>query len=76
MITLTRKVVAENIQEGDEVDLDGDEYGDNEKAPSAYALVDSVTEWYADGYPWVTLHTDQGSYEMPAGHIVRLKVVE
>lgn len=76
MINLTRKSVAEEVQVDDEVDFDGDEYGDNEKAAAAYAVVENVSEWYSDGYPWITLHTDQGSVDMPAGHIVRVKVVE
>jgi hypothetical protein len=78
MINLTRNTVAEEIEVDDEIDFDGDEYGDNEKAAAEYATVVAVTEWWdgETGYPWITLHTTQGSFEMPAGHNVRLKVVE
>jgi len=76
-----KPVYADNIEPDDEIDLDGDEYAedlDPAVAMSGYALVERKTEWYdaATGFPWVTLWTTQGNFEMPAGHLVKLKVVE
>ena len=76
-IDLCREVVADEIEVDDEIDLDGDEYGDNSLAMSAFAVVKHRVEWYdADNYPWVTFRTTQGEFDMPAGHLVKLKVVE
>jgi hypothetical protein len=77
MIDLVKEIAADEIDVDDELDLDGDEYGDNEQAISGYALVTKRTEWYDDeNYPWVTVVTSQGEFDMPAGHLVKVKVVE
>lgn len=67
---------AEDIEIGDELDLDGDEYGDNENAVFGYATVSVRTDFYSSKEPWVRLVTSQGIFDMPAGHTVRVKVVD
>lgn len=77
MIDLVKEISAREIEVDDELDLDGDEYGDNEKAINGYALVLAYAEWYDDDNdPWVTIETTQGSFDMPAGHLVKVKVIE
>lgn len=77
MIDLVKEIAAREVEVDDELDLDGDEYGDNEKAASDYASVLKYAEWYDDdNYPWVTVATTQGNFDMPAGHLVRVKVIE
>lgn len=77
-IDLCREVFADVIDDGDELDFEDDEYADNENAMYGFAKVEHKTEWYdgETGHPWVTLYTSQGRFEMPAGHLVKLKVVE
>jgi len=77
-INICKDVLAEDIEPDFELDLDGDEYGDNEFAIFGYAVVLRRTEWYDanTGEPWVTLYTSQGDFEMPAGHAVKVKVEE
>lgn len=76
-IDLCRDVAADEIDEGDLLDLEDNEYGDNPKAMYGFALVERKREWYdEDNFPWVTLYTDQGTFDMPAGHLVKLKVDE
>lgn len=77
-IDTVRNVFAEDVEPSDELDFAEDEYGYNDLADFAYATVERRTEWYdgKTGEPWVTLHTDQGSYEMPAAHLVKKKVVD
>ncbi len=64
---------AEDIEIGDELDLDGDEYGDNESAIYGYALVMHRKDFYSAGDPWVVLNTSQGVFEFPAGHVLKVK---
>jgi hypothetical protein len=75
---MVKPVYAEDVEPDTELDFAEDEYGWNDKADQAYAVVLRRTEWYdgATGEPWVTLHTDQGSFDMPASHLVKMKVVE
>ncbi len=76
-IDLCREVAADEIDEGDELDLEDDEYGDNSQAMYGFATVLRKSEWYdEDSFPWVTLKTSQGEFDMPAGHLVKLKVSE
>lgn len=74
MIDVCKERYAEDIEIGDELDLDGDEYGDNENAMFGYALVNQRTDLYQDGEPWVQLTTSQGMIQMPAGHMVKVKI--
>lgn len=73
---ICKKVLAEDVNIGDELDFDGDEYGDNEFAVFGYAKVVGILWWhnYDEEEPWVTLNTTQGEFEMPAGHRVKVKV--
>jgi hypothetical protein len=76
-IDLVREIRATEVEVEDELDLDGDEYGDNEFAIFGYAKVEKRTEWYDDdGYPWVNFQTSQGGFDSPAGHLLKLKVTE
>lgn len=76
-IDLCKDLVAEDIDIDDEIDLDEDEYGDNPQAMSKFALVLQRKDWYdSENYPWVTLRTDQGSFDFPAGHLIKVKVIE
>lgn len=76
MIFTVKPVYVEDIEDGDELDLDGDEYGDNEYAMFGYAKVENKLDFYRDGDPWVVVSTSQGSFEMPAGHQVKVKVID
>lgn len=76
-IDTTRNVRAIRIEVGDQLDLDGDEYGDNEMAIFTFAEVSEVTDYRdEDGDLWVTLNTSQGEYNFPAGHWIKRKVME
>ncbi len=76
-VDVVREIRAREVEVGDELDFDGDEYGDNELAIFGYASVSDVIEWYDnDNDPWVVLNTSQGEFEMPAGHLVKLRIVE
>jgi hypothetical protein len=75
-IDTVRRIVAEDVGEDDELDLDGDEYGDNELAVYAYATVMKVTPYW-DGEsdePMVVLTTSQGVFNFPAGHYLKVKI--
>jgi hypothetical protein len=75
VVDLCKDRFAEYIEPGDELDFDDDEYADNENASYSFAVVSSVRQWYdAAKDPWITLVTSQGSFDMPAGHYVKIKV--
>lgn len=76
MIGTCKDHYAEDIEVGNELDLDGDEYGDNEDAIYGYAVVENRKDVYVSGDPWVILTTSQGVFHMPAGHLVKVKIVE
>lgn len=75
-IDTVKRVMAEDIEEDDEIDLDGDEYGDNEDAAYNYATVSRITHCWdgVTGDPLVTLHTSQGTFDFPAGHYLKVKI--
>lgn len=75
-IDTVRRIVAEDVEEDDELDLYGDEYGDNENAIYNYALVTKVTPCWdgQSGEPLITLTTSQGVFDFPAGHYLKVKV--
>lgn len=76
-IDLVKEVYAAEIEIDDELDLDGDEYGDNEQAMFAYAVVQKRTSWFdEDGYLWITFETSQGNFDVPENHLLKLKVIE
>lgn len=77
-IDMVTSVFAEFVEASDELDFADDEYGYNDLADFAYAKVERCTQWYdgITGEPWVTLHTNQGSYEMPAEHKVKKRIIE
>lgn len=74
MIDTTKKRYAEDLDIGDELDLDGDEYGDNENATFGYAQLLRRKDSYIDGEPCVLLITSQGTFTVPAGHQMKVKV--
>lgn len=76
MIDTCKDKYAEDIEVGDELDLDGDEYGDNERAIYSYAVVLQRSDSYENKEPYVKLVTSQGEFTMPAGHFVKVKVNE
>jgi hypothetical protein len=76
MISTCRDKYAEDIEVGDQLDLDGDEYADNEQAIYCYAGVLQRTDFYENKEPYVKLTTSQGEFTMPAGHVVKVKVDE
>jgi hypothetical protein len=76
MIDVCKERYVEDVDINDELDLDGDEYGDNDRAIFGYALVLQRNDIYEDGEPWVTLITSQGMFRMPAGHQVKVKIEE
>ena len=76
MIFMCKDIYAEDVEVGDELDFDGDEYCDNEFAIFGYAKVMDKGEFYQDKEPWVKLRTGQGTFEIPAGHMVRVKIQE
>jgi hypothetical protein len=76
MLNTCKTIYAEDIEVDDELDLDGDEYGDNEYAIFNFAKVATKLDTYKHGEPWIILGTSQGSFEMPAGHTVKVKVQE
>lgn len=76
-VDVVKEIHAVQIEEGDELDFDGDEYGDNEQAIFGYALVTRRVEWYDEDHDlWITVVTSQGEFDMPAGHFVKLRIVE
>jgi hypothetical protein len=76
MISTCRDKYAEDIEVGDQLDLDGDEYADNEQAIYSYAVVLQRSDFYQNKEPYVKLTTSQGEFAMPAGHVVKVKVDE
>lgn len=76
MIFTVKNVYVEELEVGNELDLDGDEYGDNEFAIFNYAKVLDLDDVYIDGDPWVYVRTSQGSFQMPSGHKVKVKTVD
>jgi hypothetical protein len=76
MVDSIKRRYAEDIEVGDELDLDGDEYGDNEDAIFGYAVVNCRTDSYVGRDPWVELETSQGIFRTPAGHKLKVKVPE
>jgi hypothetical protein len=74
MIDVCKDRYAEDIEVNDELDLDGDEYGDNEFAIFYYAVVTDRKDFYQNKESWITLTTSQGVFTMPGGHIVKVKV--
>lgn len=76
-IDTTRNVRAIHIEIGDDIDLADDEYGDNEMAIFGFAEVDNVWESRdEDGDLRVFISTSQGTYEFPAGHWIKRRVME
>jgi hypothetical protein len=75
-IDTCRKILAEDIEVDDELDLDGDEYGDNADAVTSYAVVDRIRDKSdaVNSDPWLTFYTSQGTFDCPAGHYLRVKV--
>jgi hypothetical protein len=67
---------AYEINPGDEIDLANDEYGENEAAYEHYAVVLKVSDDWPDddGDLWVTIKTDQGTFNFPSYHYIKLKV--
>lgn len=78
MIDFTKMVYAEDVEPDDELDFSQDELCYNDDAESAYAKVERKIDWWSgeDGEPWCTLYTDQGVFDIPADHRVRIKVQE
>ncbi len=76
MVDLCKSRYAEDVEVGDELDLDGDEYGDNEFAAIQYASVLSYNHIYKQNDPWVLINTSQGEFLFPAGHMLKVKVIE
>jgi hypothetical protein len=74
MIDTCRPRYAEDVNVQDKLDLDGDEYCDNDKAIYDYATVINRTDYYSQGKSWVSLITSQGVFEVPAGHKLKVKV--
>lgn len=69
-----RKVMAAHIEPDDELDLDGDDYGDNELAQSSYARVFSFEDAIDDdGDLIVILTTSQINFSCPANHYLKVK---
>lgn len=76
-IDLCKEVYPSQIEQGDELDFDGDEYCDNESAVYDFAKVFDVRESVdSDGDLVVTLSTSQGTYDVPGNHLVKLKIQE
>jgi hypothetical protein len=76
MIDTTKYRYAEDLHVGDELDLDGDEYGDNENAIFGYAKVLRLKDSYTKGEPCILLVTTQGIFTVPAGHRMKVRVSE
>ncbi len=74
MIDTVVSVMAEYVEIGNELDLDGDEYCDNEYAIYEYAKVLDIHDWYRYGDPWITLTTSQGKFDIPAGHTFKVRM--
>jgi hypothetical protein len=76
-IDTTRNVRAIRIEVGDELDLADDEYGDNEMAIFMFATVEEISEYRdEDSDLWLKIDTTQGTYDFPAGHWIKVKVME
>lgn len=75
---MCKSVYAEDVEAGDELDFSMDDFCYNDLADQSYALLERKTDWWSgeNGEPWVTLHTDQGTFDMPADHKVMRKVQE
>jgi hypothetical protein len=76
MIATCKERYAEDVQVGDALDLDGDEYGDNENAVFDYAVVTDMQDFYKNREPWITFVTSQITFSAPAGHLVKVRVTE
>jgi hypothetical protein len=78
MIDLTKTAYAEDIEPDDELDFSQDELCYTDAADQNYATVERKTDWWdgSTGEPWCTLHTNQGSFDVPADHRVRMRVQE
>jgi hypothetical protein len=74
MIDTCKPRYAEDINPQDELDLDGDEYCDNEKAIYSYATVLSRLDYYSQGEAWISFTTSQGVFEVPGSHKLKVKV--
>jgi hypothetical protein len=76
-IDICREVFVREVEIDDEIDLEDDEYGDNEQAVYGFAKVMDAVDWRNDeGDLMVTLKTTQGTYDFPVGHLIKLKVEE
>ena len=76
MLFTCKTIFAEDLEVGDEIDADGDEYCDNEFAIFNYAKVLMRTDIYRHGEPWLLLRTNQGAFEVPGSHEIKVKVQE
>jgi hypothetical protein len=77
-VDLCKDSFAEWIEPGDKLDFAQDEWCYNDDADAAYATVIRKTDWWhgETGDPWITFYTDQGVFDVPADHTVKLKVEE
>lgn len=74
-VDTVRPKAAEYVEIDDEIDLDGDAYGDNPQASQDYALVEDIEEgWDDDDNPVIVLYTSQGVFSCPSWHKLRVKV--
>lgn len=77
-VDLCKDTFAEWVEPGDQLDFAQDEWGYNDAADAGYATVDRKTDWWdgETGDPWITIYSDQGTFDMPADHVVKRLVVE
>ncbi len=75
-IDMVKPIYAEDVEVGDQLDFADDEYGWNDEADFGFAEVLSKKDWYAKELDelYVTLITDQGTFDMPAAHRVKRKI--
>lgn len=76
-VDLRVSVNAVELEIGDEVDLENDELCHNEEAMYAHALIFDIKEWYdSDEQLCLTIATSQGIYDVPAYHVMWLRVTD
>lgn len=74
-IDLRVSVNAVELEVDDEIDLENDELCHNEDAVYGYAHIFDIKEWYdSDDQLCLTITTSQGIYDVPAYHIMWLRV--